>query len=136
MVLFFDADVIFHANCDHLFETSDSFVFKGDPDSPFNAGLFLIRPSWQALIDINDVALTLSFDLEKGWMEHGPIPDWRSTGEITDWSFYGASVEQGLIYYYYICRKESANSRRMAQSAWNDRTTHFAGEQASKLPSA
>ena len=78
---------MFHKNCDDLFETSYNFIGKEGSNSPFNAGFFLVRPSWQALVDINDIALTLSFDQTNGWMEYGAIPDWRegAKGEITDW---------------------------------------------------
>ena len=128
--MFFDADVIFHENCDDLFETSDSFVGREGSNSPFNAGLFLIRPSWQALVDINDVALSLSFDQTSGWFEYGAIPDWRegSKGEVTDWSFYGASVEQGLFYYYYFCRSEGGQATLVSQNTWEERATHFTGK--------
>ena len=47
MVMFFDADVIFTQNCDDLFNTPLDFVGRAGRSSPFNAGVFLIRPSWQ-----------------------------------------------------------------------------------------
>ena len=30
--------------------------------------------------------------------------------QTTDWSFYGGSVEQGLMYYYYFCTNETGPS--------------------------
>ena len=129
MVLFFDADVVFHMNCDDLFEMDYNFIGKAGSNSPLNAGMFLIRPSWQALVDINDVALSVSFDQTNGWLEYGPIPDWRTKepGATTDWSFYGGSVEQGLFYYYYFCRPEGGASLLLSVDDWEDRHTHFTG---------
>ena len=131
MVVFFDSDVIFHHNCDDLFEQYKSHQFVGriGQNSPFNAGLFFVRPSWQAFIDMNDIAMTLSFSQEKGWLEFGLIPDWRDNrqGEMTDWSFYGASVEQGLMYYYYFCQQTSVTGLLLASSEWEDLATHFTG---------
>jgi hypothetical protein len=123
MVLFFDSDVVFHQNCDDLFDTTLDFVGRKGSNSPFNAGLFLVRPSWQALVDINDVALSASFDSRVGWLQHGPIPDWRpaANGAITDWSFYGGSVEQGLFYYYYFCHLEGKNAALVEAEQWEGR---------------
>jgi hypothetical protein len=71
MVLFFDSDVIFTELMDHLFATDKDFVGRVGNDSPLNAGLFLIRPSWQAFVDINDVAMTAQFSVQDGWLEYG-----------------------------------------------------------------
>jgi len=129
MVLFFDSDVVFHKNCDDLFNTDFDFVGRAGSNSPFNAGFFLIRPSWQALMDINDISIGLNFDTKKGWNEYGPIPDWReeAKGSLTDWSFYGGSVEQGLLYYYYFCYHQADNADLVAETMWDDRVTHFVG---------
>ena len=130
-VIFFDSDMVFHSNLDALFlEPYDILAYIG-PRSPLNAGLFLLRPSWAALVDIHDVALSGLYTDTNGWMNYGPIPDWRSRapGALTDWSFYGASVEQGLLYYYYFCYQEGKNARLMAPThADMQAVTHFGGE--------
>ena len=45
----------------------------------------------------------------------------------TDWSFYGASVEQGLMYYYYFCLHHGDNAVLLPVSEWEERLTHFTG---------
>ena len=128
MVIFFDPDVIFHENVDHMFEDKRDFVVRKGTLSPIETSLFLIRPSWQALIDINDVALTLNFDSAFGWMEFGDIADWRTTvSKTTDWSFYGASVEQGLFFYYYFCFRNGDNASIIDPESWTGIATHFPG---------
>ena len=129
MVLFFDADVVFLQNCDDLFETPLDFVGRAGLNSPFNAGMFLVRPSWQALVDITDVSLSQSFTPELGWFEYGAIPDWREEDRaITmDWSFYGASVDQGLVYYYYFCFRQGQNATLLPYNAYEERLVHFTG---------
>ena len=63
-----------------------------------------------------------------GWLEYGPIPDWREPlAAPTDWSFYGASVEQGLLYYYYFCHLDATKSMLESSHTWDDRFTHFTG---------
>ena len=128
-VLFFDSDVIFHKNCDHLFENKHQFVGRYGNNSPFNAGVFLVRPSWQAFVDLIDVSSSKGFSLERGWLNYGPIPDWRegSRGELTDWSFYGSTVEQGLFYYYYFCFIKDGSGELLPSTAWGDLVTHFTG---------
>ena len=66
VVMMFDADVIFHKNCDDMFRTPYLLHGRAGSNSPFNAGVFLVRPSWQALVDVTDVSLTRNFDTEKG----------------------------------------------------------------------
>jgi hypothetical protein len=66
VVMMFDADVIFHKNCDDMFNTPFLLHGRSGSNSPFNAGVFLVRPSWQALVDMTDVSLTRSFTIEKG----------------------------------------------------------------------
>ena len=129
MVLFFDSDVIFHENCDDLFESDNAFIGRTGGNSPFNAGLYLVRPSLKAMREVEEIALSGRFDVTTGWMDYGPIPDWRSNeeGKTTDWSFYGASVEQGLLYYYFMCKKAGGDAVLMSMYKWDDRATHFTG---------
>ena len=127
-VMFFDSDVVFTANCDDLLRTSLDFVGRAGSNSPLNAGTFIIRPSWQALVDISDVSLSMAFSPEQGWFEYGAIPDWRDArAPATDWSFYGASVDQGLLYFYYFCHRQGASAALLPASAWEGRATHFTG---------
>ena len=129
MAMFFDPDVIFHENADYLFDDEHDFVARKGTLSPIETTLFLIRPSWQALVDINDVALTTNFDSTSGWMEFGAITDWRYPTHVkhTDWSFYGASVEQGLLFYYYFCFRNGENAALIDPKSWAGIATHFPG---------
>ena len=140
MVLFFDSDVIFHKNCDDLFASDKTFIGRMGSNSPYYAGLYLIRPSLRVMADIEAIASSGRFNLSTGWMGYGPIPDWRiSSSEAgssnnnnnktttTDWSFYGASVEQGLFFYYYMCKKAGGGAELLPMYAWDDRATHFTG---------
>ena len=108
MVLLFDSDLVVHSNCDHLFEAYSGrydLVAKSEKFSPLNAGFVFMKPSWQAYIDIDDISNTGAFNTSRGWLDYGPIPSWHARSERTvDWSrFFGAHVEQGLLYYYYFC---------------------------------
>ena len=82
-----------------------------------NGGFFVIQPSLQAFADLSDVASTMNFEPTYGWMEHGHIRDWK------DWSFYGASADQGLFYFYYFCYLKEGSGRIVAD--WNETMVHF-----------
>ena len=129
-VLYFDADVIFRKNCDDMFQLNETFVALSGINSPVNSGIFVVKPSWQSVIDIADVASTMSFNPSTGWLSYGLIPDWRAghEHELTDWSFYGASVDQGLLYYYFFCAKYFGTGKLLPSGAWEDRITHFTGK--------
>ena len=128
-ILYFDADVVFHENCDDLFNTDLAFPGGDGGNSPFNAGFFIFTPSLQAMIDINDIASTGEFDTTKGWLSYGPIPSWQNpgSGETTDWSFYGASVEQGLFYYYLFLHQHGEGAELVDSDMWDQQRTHFTG---------
>ncbi len=43
-----------------------------------------------------------------------------------NWDFYGASVEQGLLYYYYFVLNHGQGALEEMHT-WDDRMTHFTG---------
>jgi len=50
---------------------------------------------------MNDIAHSVSFTRKTGWFDYGTFPHWRNKGQMSDWSFYAAQAEQGIIWYYY-----------------------------------
>ena len=135
MILYFDADVMFNKNCDHLFEqyagnASVALVARWRPTAPIGAGFMLVRPSWQAYLDIDAIASTRMFDRASGWLKFGPIPNWRAKSRDvrTSWSFYASSTDQGLLHYYYHCFPLVPHTGVMLdQFTWDDLFSHFAG---------
>jgi hypothetical protein len=85
----------------------------------------VLKPSCQAFVDINDIANSDSFSVENGWNNYGPFPHWSKQGETSDWSFYGAHVEQGLLFYYYSCLKKDAEL--LPPRAWDEYFVHLLG---------
>lgn len=60
----------------------------------------------QAFIAIlRDIAWDSGFTTETGWNRYGPFPHYnavkRAHGQLADWDFYGSSVDQGILYYYF-----------------------------------
>ena len=53
----------------------------------------------QALEDLRDIAWDTGFNTATGWNRYGPFPHYnavlRARGELSDWDFYGSSVDQG-----------------------------------------
>jgi hypothetical protein len=105
LVLMYNVQMIFHRNCDGLFEKyrDHAFVARTLSNTPFDNDLYFIKPSMQALTDVRDIAHTKGFSQSVGWLDYGPAIDWRRPSEFVDWSFRGATCEQGLLYYYYFC---------------------------------
>jgi hypothetical protein len=123
-IIFVDLDVILLQNIDHLFAI-DHFTALSGGNSPFNAGLFVLTPSCQDFVDVNDVATSDSFTVERGWNDYGPFPHWLRQNEMSDWSFYAAQAEQGLMHYYFNCYKKSGEM--LPIGAWDSLATHLVG---------
>ena len=140
-VLFFDSDLVLRHNCDHLFEVhaGAALVAQHGQYSALNAGFMLLRPSLQAFVDIDDVVGTRAFDSVHGWLSYGPIPNWRNPHSNNNtiamatpvpWTrFFGAHVEQGLLYYYYFLLRPDANATLLSarDPAFADLFWHFIG---------
>ena len=129
-VIFFDCDVIFQENCDDLFKYDNEFMGRGGTIAPLNTGFFVVKPSLQAFNDLNDVAISRAFTSDNGWMDYGHIPDWHPGYEnkMTNWSFYCASTDQGLYYYYFMCYRRTSATWLGHPQSWEGRIVHFAGE--------
>ena len=127
-VIYFDSDTMFVKDCDKFFETDVQFIARGGTLAPLNTGFMVAKPSLQALVDINDVALSHSFLPSKGWMEYGPITDWRDIKKLTDWTFYCASTDQGLFYFYYFCYQPRGTAYLASRKDWDDKIVHFTGD--------
>ena len=112
-VVFIDTDLIVSESAEYLFHLP--YVFVGQPGrlSPFNAGMFMVQPSLQAYSDVEDVAASHNFNQQLGWMEYGPVN--KHDGTTIDWRFYGSTVDQGLLYFYFACHLP-ANSSLLSPS--------------------
>jgi len=124
-IMFLDLDLIVLKNPDPLFSQKSDLVGVAGGNSPFNAGIFVLRPSCQDFIDVQDIAMSDSFTVENGWFDYGPFPHWSRPGDTSDWSFYGSHVEQGLMYYYYGIYKKTATL--LPLGAWDEYAVHFVG---------
>jgi hypothetical protein len=73
-------------------------------EGPFDTRAFLIKPSKQAYYDMFDIAVTMHYSVEKGWLEYGQIPAWGSStvSPKHNWEFARSSQDIGILYYYYF----------------------------------
>eukprot|EP00042_Codosiga_hollandica_P052519 m.668233 g.668233 ORF g.668233 m.668233 type:complete len:824 (-) comp58517_c0_seq1:201-2672(-) len=133
-IIFFDWDMLFTENIDHLFHNKVALYGREGGREPLNTGIFVAKTSLQALIDMCDVATTADFDLTRGWLDYGAIPDYAHTytpaqrpTRITNWTYWGASVEQGLFYYYFD--RYLNNATIVVDTAFDEYFVHFAGKQ-------
>ena len=106
--MFIDCDILFTKNVDHLFENGYNMYARPGARSPLNSGLFVATPSIQAFVDMCDIVSSGAYEPTKGWFGYGPIPDWfphnKQIHDIkTDWTFYCASSDQGMLYCYFFC---------------------------------
>jgi len=134
-VIFFDGDAFPYCSMDYLFEESvkpaplttkriimDNFIQNGR-NSPMNAGMFMVKPEegdWeqlQAIIRDRDLVNGTTFDTQYGWGHRiGNNEGWDSHRQSNQahWDFYGARLDQGLLYYYlrYVKGSLTQSSRR------------------------
>ena len=95
-VMYLDSDILVRRNLDGLFDAlapGASFVAGAGAISPLNSGWWVAEPSCQAFADVDDVAHGRAFTRASGWQQ---------AGGPTDWGFYGASVDQGLLYHQFF----------------------------------
>jgi hypothetical protein len=126
-VIFFDVDLFFKRNLDSFFASPYVFVGRKGGKSPLNAGFFAVKQSLQFFNDLYDIATSQNYTPEKGWMEHGPIKRWHDPSKTTDWTFYGSTVDQGLIYFYFNCHLSSESSLFLDVKVKGD-YIHFVGQ--------
>lgn len=120
-VLFMDGDVMPTGNLDYLFELSDgpdailkpNLVITGSQE-PANGGFFMLAPGEGELEEINEIihqrevkAQSLPhpyFDEVEGWGHEILPPDkWdRLKDSGTNWTFWAAFADQGLLYHW-VC---------------------------------
>jgi hypothetical protein len=118
-VLFMDGDVMPTRNLDYLFELSDgpdailkpNFVITGSQE-PANGGFFMLAPGEGELEEMNEIihqreikAQSLPypyFDEVAGWGHEILPPDkWnRLSSSGTNWTFWAAFADQGLLYHW------------------------------------
>ena len=122
-MLFLDSDVLVGKNMDALFDASTvgtSFAAAEGAIAPLNAGVWVATPSCQVFADVNDVASGRSFTREGGWQQAGG----------RDWSFWSASVDQGLLYHAFFgpggAPKDGAVL--LPRGAFDGYVTHFVGK--------
>jgi hypothetical protein len=118
-VLFMDGDVMPTGNLDYLFELSDgpdailkpNLVITGSQE-PANGGFFMLAPGEGELEEMNEIihqreikAQSLPypyFDEVAGWGHEILPPDkWdRLSDSGTNWTFWAAFADQGLLYHW------------------------------------
>jgi hypothetical protein len=111
-ILYLDSDAIPLCNLDYVFEASYSgiispFMAMAQSASPATGSIFLVKPragEFEKLMQLvrNQTSQRTSFDILQGWghVIHPP-DDWVSFSQRgRNWTFYGASADQGLLYHY------------------------------------
>ncbi len=119
-VMYFQAGIRFQANPDLLLDGDDVFVVRSGTQSPIDTSMFVVQPSWQAFVDLKDMLDNGNFSTNTGWMMYGKIPAWHegASSDLVDWSFPGADLETGLLYYLYFCSGFNGRARVVPPSAW------------------
>jgi hypothetical protein len=119
-VMYFQAGILFQASPDSLLEGDDVFVVRSGTQAPIDTSMFVVQPSWQAFVDLKDMLDNGNFSTTTGWMKYGGIPEWHKagSGDLVDWSFPGAQLETGLLYYLYFCSGLNSTARIVPPSAW------------------
>ena len=123
MVAMFRPNVRFTANPSTVFLTSSSshdMTAASSAHSPINGDFIVLRPSKQLLADLVDLpgAYGSEFTAANGWLNHGPIPDWRDASLTTAWAFPRAQYDQGFLYWYFFCFRGEHSARLVDPRAW------------------
>ena len=112
-----DTDVTVQQNMDVLFLSYEEskLVSEGlGGDSPLRAGWIMLRPSSEDFQELQDIVTRGKFDTHTGWDNLSlPVayPGWSRKKETAqnEWGFYGAQLEQGLLYFYFYALPKSSN---------------------------
>jgi hypothetical protein len=112
-IIFWDADVLPLCNWEYMFELSVKDVFAPNVviayrNEPAQGGFFLLQPSegdFEKIQGLFSKASTSreTFDQRLAFGHVIEPPDyWESIhgGNNTEWSFYGANADQGLLYHW------------------------------------
>jgi hypothetical protein len=103
--VFLDGDTLFIKNLDELFQLPAG-THTDAPKSPFNSGLFVVKPSrtdYEALLDIVKEG---RYDLQRSW--GGAFKDKKGIYRPRTYApYYGAESTQGLFYYFFHTVKKS-----------------------------
>jgi hypothetical protein len=117
-ILFFQIGLLFHHNCDSLFDSDSEYDFVAQNahiGGPINPTMFIAKTNRQAFYDMQDAYHTSHFTQSRGWLEAGPIQHvWQQEkhGPVkTDWSFERASQDIGILYYYYFMSPLAVNGQ-------------------------
>lgn len=104
-VQFLDGDIMITENMDCYFEL-DMNTYNAGSASPLNSGWFLAIPSMDDFQKMKDLAikrLNSPWDISKGWNNQLPLGLSFARGKpVMDWSFNGASLDQGLMTHYFL----------------------------------
>jgi hypothetical protein len=137
-VLFMDGDVMPTGNLDYLFELSDgpdailkpNLVLTGSQE-PANGGFFMLAPGEGELEEMNEIIHQREvkaqflphpyFDQVAGWGHEILPPDkWdRLYDSGTNWTFWAAFADQGLLYHWVKYAKKSVSI------AYHDKIQNF-----------
>jgi hypothetical protein len=113
-ILFLDSDVVPFCNLDYMFDLSYGPNSLLEPNTvlswaiqPAQGGFFMLQPldgDYKHIQRIIHERMTRSkdFDIVWGWGHEIKEPDfWYSyVGDGTNWTFYGAFADQGLLYHW------------------------------------
>lgn len=114
-VFFLDADLVVFQNLDYLFahEALKANFYVATSGEPANAGFFILSPKpgdYERVLEIiahqKESAARLTnaakFDKTVGWGHEIEAPDYWETTHTrgTQWSFYCAPSDQGLLFYW------------------------------------
>jgi len=127
-VLYLDADTLPMCNLDYLMELSHEgellrenvvIAYKGEPAS---GGFFVLEPNATDYEQIVDIILkTEKKTLERDYPHWDPVEGWGHVMDESDpwkasnpkkgtnWTFYGAQADQGLLYYWTKFYKKSVS---------------------------
>lgn len=128
-VIGLDTDILFHKNCNDLFElpATSGFVI-GDKSQilklqpPISFGHFVYKPDVSIANDLFNITKK-GFSSTKGWNNHGLL-DWD--GEKHNWDYLCSSTSQGYLYYYFAVLKNKVNG--VENKVFNRYLTHFCGK--------
>ncbi|KAL3800022.1 hypothetical protein ACHAWO_004700 [Cyclotella atomus] len=115
-IQFLDADIVIDpdSSLDSLFYSfpDAELVAEGlGNDSPLRAGWMMIRPSQEVYECMKDVLRSGNFNKAHGWDNLDlPVnyPGRKSTAQ--GWTFYGSSLEQGLLFHTFYAYPKSQNT--------------------------
>ena len=101
-ILFLDADMLIMKDINHMFLMDADFIYSNGSGSPYNAGMTIIKPNLSMYNDMITRIRKGNYSEKYGWEGTGFVPSLLNGGP-----FYGASTNQGFLWYYFIKRSSS-----------------------------